>query len=235
MKRHCVFQLVFLSTRRFLARFAIAMGIAFLFIACSDDASNSVDETDENMAEPSSLNAGSEYDELTNTLKDLRDGRIYKTVMIGLQVWMAENLNYEMIDSYCYKDTMGYCNLYGRLYTWFAATTACPSGWHLPNNAEWETLVTAAGGVSFAGKKLKSEYMWRSGAGSNAVLFSARPAGLRSSDGFYHSIEEEACFWSSIEIDGEYAYIMHLNNIEAVNLQDNTSKYNGLSVRCIKD
>ncbi|MGM9985270.1 MAG: fibrobacter succinogenes major paralogous domain-containing protein, partial [Fibrobacter intestinalis] len=95
-----------------------------------------------------------------NELKDPRDGKTYRTVEIGKQVWMAENLNYEMDGSYCYDNEATNCQKYGRLYTWAAAMQACPEGWHLPSEAEWETLITAVGGEDVAGLKLKSTSGW---------------------------------------------------------------------------
>jgi hypothetical protein len=65
--------------------------------------------------------AGSKYDATANTLKDLRDGKTYRTTNIGGRVWMAENLNYETPNSYCYNDSAEYCETYGRLYTIAAA------------------------------------------------------------------------------------------------------------------
>ena len=78
---------------------------------------------------------------------DMRDGKKYKTVKIGSQTWMAENLNYETQDSYCYENDESNCSKYGRLYTWTAAKKACPSGWHLPSKAEFETLFSSVGGI----------------------------------------------------------------------------------------
>ena len=114
---------------------------------------------------------GSEYDASANTLKDLRDGKTYRTTNIGGRVWMAENLNYETPNSYCYNDSAEYCETYGRLYTIAAAVDSigafgsagkgcgfytncslegtvrgvCPSGWHLPDADEWKALFIIAG------------------------------------------------------------------------------------------
>ena len=142
-------------------------------VACGGDNSTSV--------------SGSEYDADNNVLTDLRDGKTYKAVTIGTQTWMAENLNYETANSYCYNGTSSNCTKYGRLYTWAAAmdsvgtwstnskgcgygTTCsptypvrgiCPEGWHLPDTTEWHTLFTAVGGKSTAGTMLKSAEGWK--------------------------------------------------------------------------
>ena len=81
---------------------------------------------------------------------------------------MVQNLNYAMANSYCYNDNASYCTKYGRLYTWAAANTACPSGCHLPIEAEFRILFTAVGGGSTAGSKLKSTSGWyRNGNGND--------------------------------------------------------------------
>ncbi|MDR2584221.1 MAG: hypothetical protein LBC75_12135 [Fibromonadaceae bacterium] len=123
------------------------------------------------------------------SFKDPRDGKTYKTVKIGNQVWMAENLNYDtmnnndftsgktcnentanwvgnctkgnlMFRSICYKGDESNCRKYGRLYKWFTAKAVCPKGWRLPNADEWQALVDFAGGDKVAGKKLKASSGW---------------------------------------------------------------------------
>lgn len=175
-----------------------------------------------------------EYGELL----DERDGQTYKTTKIGDQVWMAQNLNYEMQDSYCYNDNESNCKEYGRLYTWKAALDACPTGWHLPSNTEWATLLDAVGERSAAGTKLKSTYSWTSnGNGTDDLSFSALPAGYRRDFGFYERLVYEAYFWSSSEYSKYYAYYIELLcNYDAVAPQpSNMDKDYGLSVRCLKD
>lgn len=163
-------------------------------------------------------------------LIDPRDEHVYKTVGIGTQIWMAENLNYESPDSRCYNDSTEYCNQYGRLYTWGAAMDSirtgcgygdscsvtgndrgiCPEGWHLPNENEWRTLDETVNDLigSITGKALKASSGWdksndKSGNGSDFYGFSALPSGLwiGIGSGSYQGIGTETCYWLSNEGD----------------------------------
>lgn len=174
------------------------------------------------------------------TMTDSRDGKTYKTVKIGSQIWMAENLNYRTRDSYCYEDKISNCDKYGRLYTWDAAITACPSGWHLPSHAEWETLVTAVGGESGAGTKLKSTSGWlKDGNGSDSFGFSALPAGERdlspagSGPEAYTPVGHIACFWSSTDKGRHYTELFAERDDVWIYNPDDRGR--GKSVRCLKD
>ena len=181
----------------------------------------------------SSSSQDTTYNAEKNTLTDTRDGQTYKTVKIGDQVWMAENLNFETDSSFCYNDSAEYCAKYGRLYVWTAAMDACPSGWHLPDLAEWKTLLAAVGGDSVAGAKLKSTSGWNSnGNGTDDFGFTVLPAGGRSSKDF---VGEAAAFWTS-EWYGEYddyAYGIRLYT-DTIVRKFNSRKYIGSSVRCVK-
>lgn len=177
------------------------------------------------------------------TMTDSRDGKTYKTVKIGKQTWMAENLNYETADSYCYDNDPAKCTVYGRLYTWKSAMKACPNGWHLPNKAEFETLFKAVGGKDVAGKALKSTAGWLRddgidtyrGNGIDTFAFSALPAGIRNYNGNFVSDGRYADFWSATENLSDDAYNVRLNYYSEDAFLNGHSKSNGLSVRCLKD
>ena len=176
---------------------------------------------------------------------DPRDKQLYKVVTIGDQTWMAENLNYKTENSYCYGETASdpkteNCTMYGRLYTWAAANDVCPEGWHLPDTTEWNKLITAVGGDSTTGTKLKSQTGWKdykgtSGNGTDVYGFSGFPAGGEDYGGFYFDMGFGTGFWSATE-DGSYdAYDMGLYYGREDAYLLSFSKNRAYSVRCLKD
>ncbi len=199
---------------------------------------------------------------------DSRDGQVYKTVVIGSQTWMAENLNYETKGSCCVRCAEvktvnvnyapgGYlsqsycakCSEYGgRLYTWDVATTACPSGWHLPSQDEWSTLLNAVklgDPLAPTDTRLKSTTDWNNYGNTDDFSFSALPVGHSGisvgpyGSGDCYDREDEgdyAYFWSSTEVDSLTAYYMYLSKYgnAAISTFD-FGKGRGFSVRCVKD
>jgi len=194
------------------------------------------------------------------TYKDNRDDKIYAYVTIGTQVWMTENLAYlpsvvgpgtgSSSTAYYYvygyngtdvataKTTDNY-STYGVLYNWTAAQSACPSGWHLPSDAEWTTLTTYLGGESVAGGKMKEAGTahWNSpntGA-TNESGFTALPGGYRSSIGRFSYIGIYGLWWSSTENHTADAWSRFLTYARSNVGRSYYNKENGFSVRCLRD
>jgi uncharacterized protein (TIGR02145 family) len=195
---------------------------------------------------------------------DSRDNERYKTVKIGTQVWMAENLrttkyrNGDLIGTTATSNISGESSpkyqwacdgnenniaTFGRLYTWFAVTDnrkICPIGWHVPNDAEWTTLTTYLGGVSVAGNKLKETGTthWQSpntGA-TNETGFTALPSSFRHNGnaGFGH-FGQNCIFWSSTEKSILDVFGRFLYFDESSLIRAGCIKYYGVSVRCLRD
>jgi uncharacterized protein (TIGR02145 family) len=215
-----------------------------------------------------------------DTFTDSRDGNVYKTVTIGEQVWMAENLaylpavspapkgggsgefappsaNFSMagpsateteLKYYVYnysgrdvdyaKTTASYQN-YGVLYNWAAAKMACPEGWHLPSDAEWEQLLNHLGGSTTAGGKMKETGTthWASpntGA-TNESTFTGLAGGIYKFAYGVHSIKYYGFWWSSTESNTDNAWYRNLNYNNSGVDRYNNNKKNGLSVRCVRE
>lgn len=167
-----------------------------------------------------------------NVFLDERDYSLYKTVTIGNQCWMAENLRYDIEDSWLNPKNPSL--EYGRVYNWDAAMKAAPKGWHLPTNAEWTTLEDSIGG-SEIGTAMKSTTGWSSsGNGNNASGFNAFPAGYLFSGSFI-SLGDYTTFWSSTESSGTNAWIRYLNYGYTGVGRYNFSKTFGYSCRCVKN
>lgn len=163
---------------------------------------------------------------------DDRDSRTYKTIEIGSQTWMAENLRFEMDDSYCYDDDMSYCEKYGRLYVWTAAQDACPDGWYLPSPEEFDTLLATVG--NNAAEKLMATNSWIDSEGKNSFGFSALPGGFRGNSGNYSDEGSMAFFWSNAKAsNGTSGYNLIIDRFGDASIHGEYDSADGNSVRCI--
>ena len=192
-------------------------------------------------------------------LKTITDGdnNTYSLAKVGSQIWMAENLK---TNKYQNGDDIGTTNpvtldisleiapknqwayegnevnveTYGRLYTWHAAKDSrsiCPTGWHIPSDIEWTTLITYLGGESIALDKL-IDLNWSSSA-SNSSGFSALPSGLRYTDGIFRDIGIQTAWWSSDLANATRAWKWSV--IHSSVTKGSSKTFVGLSVRCVKD
>ncbi|MEK7394737.1 MAG: fibrobacter succinogenes major paralogous domain-containing protein [Fibrobacterota bacterium] len=167
---------------------------------------------------------------------DVRNGKSYKTIVIGKQTWMAENLNFPIPQSSCYESQKSNCEKFGRLYEWEAAKIACPTGWHLPTDDEWNTLETGWETTDSAGRVLKSTSGWdANGNGADTKGFCAIPAGNLDRRGIYTNQGSTADFWTASSRFGGGAISRHLNYEDNKLAKSSREKTNGLSVRCLRD
>jgi uncharacterized protein (TIGR02145 family) len=172
--------------------------------------------------------------------------KTYKTAKIGTQTWLAENLNYEAEGSVCYENNPANCAKYGRLYNWETAMKACPKGWHLPSNAEWDKLFRFVDGdkgikspynSETAGKYLKAKSGWnKDGNGTDKYGFSALPGGYGYSDGSFSNVGNFGFWWSASEYeDGSLgAYFRSMYYYDSA-IWYYSLKTNLFSVRCLQD
>jgi uncharacterized protein (TIGR02145 family) len=193
-----------------------------------------------------------------------QEGNIYKTIQIGTQTWMAENLksgryrNGDIIptitsnggwansssgaSSWMNNDSAANACPYGRIYNRFAVVDSrglCPSGWHVPSDAEFNTLSNFLGGTAQAGGKLKStSTLWQSpntGA-NNSSGFSALPGGSRAfNDGSFSATGNQGYWWSSTNFISNLNYYYALLFNDGSFVRDFVDEKYGFSVRCVKD
>lgn len=223
------------------------------------ESSSSLGRFDWNLPKEAFLNSEIDYD----TLIDSRDGKVYRTVKIGDQVWMAENLNYDdsvatpslIGKSWCYENDSKNCDVAGRLYIWAAAIDSVKlydsgrdCGYRkscklpakmqgiCPNGWHLPRYIEWNTLQSKAGMVLKSQTGWYSnGSGTDAYGFSALPAGYGYDDGRFFNAGSNAYFWSATDYNGGNAYCMYLNyDGDGAHLYYD-AKFGGYSVRCVKD
>jgi uncharacterized protein (TIGR02145 family) len=190
------------------------------------------------------------------------DGNTYKTVTIGTQTWMAENLKVTKYNdgiaipnvtdntawrelttgALCdYDNTPSNSETYGKLYNWHAVNTGklCPTGWHVPSDAEWTELTDYLGGTSDAGGKLKETGTthWNSpntGA-TNETGFTALPGGYRSYDGTFLNFGIYGYWWSATENLTSNAWGRTMSYRVSSVYRNSNDKELGFSVRCLRD
>ena len=193
-----------------------------------------------------------------STVTDI-DGNVYKTIQIGTQIWMAENLKttkyrngdpisnvtvdaaWTALDTgtYCWynNDAITYKATYGAIYNWYTVNDSrniAPTGWHVPSHAEWTTLTTYLGGESVAGGMLTetgtSHWSSPNLNATNSSGFTALPSGSRGNNGSFYDV---GGWWSSTEFTWSDAWYRYLGG--GYMYKDGTNKGDGLSVRCLKD
>jgi uncharacterized protein (TIGR02145 family) len=161
-----------------------------------------------------------------------------RTVVIGNQTWMAENLNFPTSEgSWCYENSVDNCSKYGRLYNWATAMTVCPTGWRLPDTADWHRVVEAAGGASVAGRALKSVNGWENyaaRANTNATGFSALPGGSWMAGDKNFSGRYLGGWWLATEYMNN-AFAVGMASVFDYALCVDNVKRDGFSVRCVAE
>jgi uncharacterized protein (TIGR02145 family) len=197
----------------------------------------------------------------TGTVTDV-EGNVYKTVKIGSQWWMAENLKVTKyrngdpifyvndsthIGAYCwYNNDIAYKVTSGALYNWYAVANSqnlAPDGWHVPNENEWSTLKSYFGDNPWSDPssgKMKStsgwaDYMGSNGNGTNSSGFNAHPVGYRIPSGYFIGLGEYTIFWSSSGCDSLSPYSLELSYIPYTLFNCYHNPGESLSVRCLKD
>ena len=156
------------------------------------------------------------------------DGKSYKTIKIGEQTWMAENMNLETDNSWCYKNEESSCKKYGRLYDWNDAQSVCPEGWKLPSTDDLTALYSYHKDPRF----IRSTEEWKNEDGLNFWGFDLLPAGGYKEGDFFDE-KVSAYLWSSDTIGSE-AYALFVNYYGEPAIKS-YGKNTGHSVRCIKE
>jgi uncharacterized protein (TIGR02145 family) len=186
----------------------------------------------------------------SGTFKDARDNLKYEWVRIGDQIWMAENLAWDAGDN-CFvynNDEINYITM-GRLYIWETALTACPSGWHLPTDLEWEELAYFISQEKGPYNKPNEGDDWENVAvhlktttdwlndmyGTDDYGFSASPTGGHSYNGDFFHKGEYVYFWSATSANENNAWFRYMSYYNQYFLRDFLKKEYAFSVRCVKN
>ncbi len=180
-----------------------------------------------------------------NNLVDERDGKRYLIVQYGNQWWMAQNLDYKLPGSL--QNPNNPLTDYGRLYTWEQAKIACPSGWHLPTDAEWQTMeytngmaLTELNSMGYRGGLLgfsmKSRTGWAQNNGSNSMGFNAFPAGIYNyTTNSYEELGHKANFWTASDSSAVSVWYRGFTKDYEGFYRYAKNKQNSYSCRCVRD
>ncbi len=200
---------------------------------------------------------------IQNSVTDV-DGNTYKTVRIGDQEWMAENLRVTKFrnnaaiahidDAFDWSrlatpawrwyqdDAEQYEADYGKMYNWFTVIDTqglCPTGWRVPTDNDWITLMDFLGGIKLAGALLKEagndHWASHNSGATNESGFTGLPGGYCSSSGSFGEIGNNGFWWSSTEVNDKVASITILNYLDDKASIDTVTKRFGLSVRCVRE
>ena len=180
----------------------------------STESSSSESSSSKTAIQTGDNTTGSIYYPDEKELKDLRDGRVYKTTTIGNQIWMAENMFYQDATSWTFTEA-----------TRSSPYNVCPNGWKVPSKSDFETLVSAVGGSSVAGTKLKATKGWgNNGNGNNESGFSATPFASNNSVSYWTSTEGSGC-------SGAWVFSLRSSSSSSIACVNETYHY---PVRCLK-
>jgi len=198
-----------------------------------------------------SLIACEKDDEVNMNFTDSRDGHQYEVVRIGGQVWMAENLTYDIgTGSYAYDENSQLTQIYGRLYDWETACDICPEGWHLPDDDEWKILEKTIGlsqdeadfsgwrGIGIGGKLKETDTShWTSpnSGATDTFGFTALPGGYRYHSDIYFGLRSSAYFWTQTEDNDNNAWSRELGSDSTTIRRMSYHKEDAFSVRCIQN
>ena len=149
-----------------------------------------------------------------------------KTIAIGNQVWMSDNMDSVVVNSYCYENDTNNCSKYGRLYNWETALNICPDGFHLPSDEEWQEITDTLGGLNITGQKLREGGI----SGFEAPLGGNFNKGLN----IFSYNKKHGYFWTSTSFNKKVAWFRQLGKNQANINRSTVDKEYFFSVRCIK-
>ena len=198
----------------------------------------------------------------SNTVKDI-EGNVYKTVTIGKQVWMKENLKTTKFNdgtaipmvaenagwikmttpaySWYNNDSTDNKNTYGALYNFYTVNTnkLCPADWHVPTDADWVALITYLDGFTVAGGKMKEKGIehWKSpnDGATNETGFTALPGGYRSVEGVFNYIGKSGYWWTSTKYNETSSLFWNIRYKLTYAYEYRSENFCGFSVRCMKN